>query len=75
MKISKEITLTNYHFWSSAKDHLFTYSELKEIESQLEELYFDGCEETYINYLFWFEEEFLCEWTGVDFNENYLNRN
>ena len=75
MKISKELTLPNFDFWSGAKDHSFTYSELKEIEVQLEDLYADGCEETEINDLFWFEEEFLCECIGVDFNEDYLNRN
>jgi hypothetical protein len=75
MKISKELALTNFDFWSGAKDHSFTYSELKEIEVQLEDLYPDGCEETEINDLFWFEEEFLCECIGVDFNEDYLNRN
>jgi hypothetical protein len=75
MKISKELALTNFDFWSGAKDHSFTYSELKEIEVQLEDLYPDGCEETDINDLFWFEEEFLCECIGVDFNEDYLNRN
>jgi hypothetical protein len=74
MNISKELTLTNFDFWSGAKDHSFTYTELNEIESQLEELYPDGCEETHINDLFWFEEEFLCECIGVDFNEDYLNR-
>ena len=75
MKISKELTLPNFDFWSGAKDHSFTYSELKEIEVQLDDLYPDGCEETHINDLFWFEEEFLCECIGVDFNEEYLNRN
>ena len=75
MKISKELTLTNFNFWSGAKDHAFTYSELKEIEVQLVYLYPDGCEETEINDLFWFEEEFLCECIGVDFNDDYLNRN
>jgi hypothetical protein len=33
MNISKELTLTNFHFWSGAKDHSFTYTELNEIES------------------------------------------
>lgn len=74
MKISKELNLTSFEFWSGAKDHSFTYSELQEIENQLEDIFHDGCSETDINDLFWFEEETLCEWIGVDYNEDYLNR-
>ena len=41
---------------------------------RLEDLYPDGMEETEVNDLFWFEEEFLCELIGVDYEEDYLNR-
>lgn len=74
MIITKELNLQNFEFWSGAKDHDFTYSELSEIENSLEDLYPDGCEETQINDLFWFEEEFLCECIGIDYEEDYLNR-
>ena len=73
MKVTSEINLTNFDFWSGAKNHSFTYNELKELEFQLEDIYTDGMNETQINDLFWFEEELLCEWLGVDFNE-YENR-
>jgi hypothetical protein len=33
-----------------------------------------GATETEINDMFWFEEEFLCECLGIDFEEDYLNR-
>lgn len=73
MKITSELNLTNFEFWSGAKNNSFTYSELKEIENSLEELYPDGMAETTINDLFWFEEEFLCDCIGLDFEE-YENR-
>lgn len=73
MKISKELDLVNFEFWSGAKDHNFSYSELKEIEFILDDIYPDGCDETQINDIFWFEEEWLCESIGLDYDE-YLNR-
>ena len=74
MKIYNEIDLTSFEFWSGAKDHKFTYSELDEIQDYLEELYPDGLSETQVNDIFWFEEEELCNWIGIDFNDDYLNR-
>lgn len=65
--------LTSFEFWSGAKDHEFTYSELQEIEIQIEEIYPEGINETTLNDLFCFEEETLCEWIGVDYQE-YLER-
>jgi len=73
MQIKKELNLSNFEFWSGAKDHSFTYSELTELENSLEDLYPEGTTETSINDLFWFEEEFLCECIGLDFEE-YQNR-
>ena len=73
MKITKELNLTEFKFWSEAKNHTFYYNELKELEYVLDEIYPEGCTETHINDLFWFEEEFLCESIGLDYNE-YLNR-
>ena len=74
MKITSELNLTNFEFWSGAKDHKFTYNELKEIESQLEDLYPDGMTETQVNDLFWFENETLCDWIGLDYEADYLER-
>ena len=74
MKITSELNLTNFEFWSGAKDHKFTYNELKEIESQLKDLYPDGMTETQVNDLFWFENETLCDWIGLDYEADYLER-
>ena len=73
MRITKELNLTNFEFWSGAENHSFTYNELKDLEFHLEDLYPEGCSETTINDLFWFEKEFLCECLGIDFDE-YLER-
>jgi len=73
MKVYTELQLTSFNFWSGAKQHSFTYSELNELENALEDLYPDGTSETQINDLFWFEEEFLCECIGLNYNE-YLER-
>ena len=74
MKVSRELDLCSFEFWAGAKDHCFTDSELKQIQFILEEIHPDGLDETTINDLFWFEENTLCEWIGVDFYEDYLKR-
>ena len=74
MNYTKTLDLTRFEFWSGAKQHYFTYNELKEIEMVLDDLYHETPPtETDINDLFWFEEELLCEWIGLDF-DNYQNR-
>ncbi|MAO19412.1 MAG: hypothetical protein CMJ25_01565 [Phycisphaerae bacterium] len=74
MQYTKELNLTSFKFWSGAKQHRFTYSELNELEGCIETLYHDNQPtETDINDLFWFEEAFLCESIGVDVEE-YENR-
>ena len=75
MEYTKQLNLTEFDFWSGAKQHEFTYNELKELEYTIEELYpyKKPPTETEINDLFWFEEETLCSFIGIDFNE-YLNR-
>jgi len=74
MEYKVESALTNFDFWAGAREHKFTYSELDELEHAIEELYPDGCTDTNINDLFWFEEELLCSFIGVDYEEDYLER-
>ena len=70
MYYTKELNLTNFNFWSGAKQHEFTYNELKEIEFSLQDLYYEKPPtDTEINDMFWFEEKFLCECIGLDFDE------
>lgn len=69
MLVSQELNLQNFKFWSGAEDHKFTRSELEQIEFTLEDIYPDGMTETQINDLFWFEEEAICDWLRLDFEE------
>tara|TARA_R100001510_G_C7654618_1_gene213338 strand:- start:3205 stop:3429 length:225 start_codon:yes stop_codon:yes gene_type:complete len=74
MKYITELNLTDFNFWGGAKDHEFTYTELKELEYILEDIYHkEPPTETQINDVFWFEEKFLCKCIGLDLEE-YENR-
>ena len=72
MKIYKHENLTEFEFWSGAKDtvkHL-TDEELDIIEEILGDLEPDGLSETEINDLFWHEADLIAEWLGYeDFDE------
>lgn len=66
MKIYKEISLCDFEPWSGAKcrfDEL-TRDECEQLESILEDLYPDGMDETQLNDLLWFEEDWIAEQLG-----------
>lgn len=70
MEIKCEISLVSFEFWAGAVSsrNRFSYDELEELEGMIE----DCCEDitdTWLNDLFWFEPECLCEWLGIDFDE------
>lgn len=72
MKIYKEESLSNFEFWSGAKDFAskLTENEFDAIEAFLETEYPDGMDETQINDLFWFEPEYICnDILGFDYDE------
>lgn len=73
-KVSRDLDLKSFEFWSGAADHKFTDNELDQIEFMLDDLYPNGMTETEVNDLFWFEDEMLCEWVGIDFEDEYLER-
>ena len=68
MKIYSEIDLPNFEFWSGAKDRakVLTDDQLMQIQALLEEEDYEdkGYDETYINDLFWFEEDWIAEMLG-----------
>lgn len=76
MKIYKEENLTNFEFWSGAKDTVkyLTDEEIETIENILEDSYPDGMDETEINDFFWFEDETIAEWLGYNSFEEIMNR-
>jgi hypothetical protein len=72
MKITKEENLSNFEFWSGAKDtaKYLTEEEFNTIESVLEDMNPEGMTETAVNDLFWFEEDTIADWLGYsDFEE------
>lgn len=74
MEYIKQLNLTEFNFWSGAKQHQFNYNELKQLEYHIEDIFHEKPPtETKINDLFWFEEEFLCDCLGLNFDE-YENR-
>lgn len=66
MKVTKEISLSNFEAWSGGKDTVdaLTSDQLDTIESNLNELYPDGMDETELNDFLWFERETIAEWLG-----------
>lgn len=73
MKVTKEIGLTEFKFWSGAKQFVncLTLEELETLEGMVEEFYPNGLTETQLNDLFWFEQDTLCEWLDLDIDEVY----
>jgi hypothetical protein len=76
MKIYKEEILSNFEFWSGAKDTVkyLTDEELESIEATLEEQYPDGMSETELNDFFWFEDDLIAEWLGYEDFEELMHR-
>lgn len=76
MKMYKEESLTNFNFWSGAKDTVkyLTHDELETIESILEDSNPDGMSETEINDFFWFENDTIAEWLGYSDFEEIMDR-
>ena len=68
MKITSEKSLSNFDFWSGAETtaNELTNKEFNIIEAQLEDLYPDGIDETQLNDIFWFEQDFVAQMLGYD---------
>ena len=71
MKIYREVSLSNFEFWSGAISNAeeFTLEELDQITAELESLDDgDGYDETQINDLMWFEPEYLASLIGLEWD-------
>ena len=68
MKIYSEKSLSNFEFWSGAKDNASELSvdQLDQVEAILEDVYPDGISETELNDLFWFDFDQVKRWLGID---------
>lgn len=78
MKIIREQSLQDFEFWGGAKvnRNLITDKELDELEDVLEELYPDGIDETDLNDIFWFDDDFIAEYLGYEnFEQFWEDRN
>lgn len=68
MKVYSDISMSDFRPWSGAK---YAYArieregKLDDLESIIEELYPDGCSETTINDLLWFDDEYLFNLLGI----------
>lgn len=72
MKLYRELDLTRFEPWSGAVDTyntIYNADKLEELEFLLEELYPEGIEETQLNDLLWFEDEWLFECLGISEEE------
>ena len=61
MKIFRELSLTDFE--------QLTNDELKDLETLLDDLCPEGMDETLLNDLFWFEFVSVCEWLGLECDE------
>lgn len=75
MKITKEISLKDFEAWSGARDTLneLTESECEQLESILEDVHPDGMDETELNDILWFEQDWIAECLGYK-NWEHLER-
>ena len=76
MKVYEEKSLRDFEFWSGAVDTVkyLTDRELEQIESILEDMYPDGMEDTQINDIFWFEDDWIAEMLGYNDFEEIMHR-
>lgn len=65
MIIKSDIDLEDFEFWAGAKDNAAkcTPEQLRDIQDALEQNYHDGMDETTLNDLFWFDFDWLKEFT------------
>lgn len=70
MKIVSEMSLVNFEFWGGAKLNadMLTIEEMEQFEYVLEDLYSEGVTDTFINDLFWFELEWVCDCIGLQYD-------
>lgn len=71
MKIVFEMPLSDFKFWSGAKDFAsqLTEAQFNMVEAMLGDCYPDGISDTEINDLFWFEQEAVRMWADMPCEE------
>ena len=72
MKIYTEDSISNFEFWSGAKDtaeKIDNAGKWEDLEYILEDLYPDGMSDTELNDLFWFDDDFIFQCAGIAADE------
>ena len=66
MKIITENSLNCFEFWSGGADRasVLTEEQMDQVEQALEMAFPDGINETYLNDLVWFEEDYIASLCG-----------
>jgi len=71
MKVTNDnLTLRDFKAWSGAKDTqetILNEGKGEEFDSLIEELYPDGIDETHLNDLLWFSDEFIYESLNIEY--------
>lgn len=68
MKLFKEESILDFKAWSGAKDtqeKIINENKEDEFDQLIEELYPDGLDETQLNDILWFDEEWIFESLGI----------
>jgi hypothetical protein len=68
MKITTETSLINFEAWCGAKDTketILNAGKADYFEYYISEMYPDGCTDTELNDLLWFESEYIFEYLGI----------
>lgn len=66
MKISNDINLCDFDFWSGAKDTAaqLTNDDFEQLEACLNDVYPEGIDAMTLNDIFWFEQDWVAECLG-----------
>ena len=69
MKLFKEESIYNFKAWSGAVDtqkRIIEENKEDEFEQLMDALYPDGLDETQLNDILWFEEDWIFEQLGIE---------
>ena len=72
MKVYQEIGIRDFEAWSGAvatKDLIIEHGKEDEFDALIEELYPDGVDETQLNDILWFDDEWVLESLGIEKEE------
>ena len=69
MKVYQEISIRDFRAWGGAvatKDLIIEHDKADDVDTLIEELYPDGVDETQLNDILWFDDEWVLESLGIE---------